>query len=727
MHKHDIYLLMIAILGILTGCNNLNYRDTYIPSLEYYGLEVSQTYFDFYTSEAVSESFEVYSENTSWRFTSLPEWISLNPNKGNDSQTIEMSLTENTSADGNRTGLFTLNSDSDDWKYSIGMSVTQAMARSYLEVEETYVDFGGLSGSESVNINTNSHWEVSCNQSWVILSADNDDNVLTISVEANPSNSYRQATVNIVNANNDKAYIQITQSPSDVISSESRLNFECTASKYIIEIESEIDWTTEVSDDWIKVTPESGKTGKSKMTIEVTPNSSTTNRTGYVTIMAGDYKKLQLSLYQEGIYIRSVNSLKFDARESSKELTVSSNTDWKVISVPDWVSVNPESGNGDAEVKISVTANESISARDGYIILGQDGIDIECKISIEQAGQNLKVDNSYLSFSADASEQHLSIISECSWTSTVDSEWINISVDSGNGDADVTVSVDENNSGEERIGGITYNWLDNKTHVNVHQLSRYASVDKDAFTFDSKGGTHTIYLATDDSWKAEIMNDVDWMTISQNEGSGDSEIVLKVEDNPSINIRSTTIIISTESAQDFKIEVTQKPRYMLISTQNILFFGKGGMSDIVRIETDGEYTVSTQDSWLTINSQGEQGFSVFAAPNTSGAFRIGYVTITMTDLVDCSYSIDIPVVQIVEGGSFIVNGYPEDYDWDYIDPNQITIKIEGYSSDKNWGDNFGHKLIFNISGFSDEQDWNPKNKLDYNFNNTNFGGDKNWD
>lgn len=208
---------------------------------------------------------------------------------------------------------------------------------------------------------------------------------------------------------------------------------------------------------------------------------------------------------------------------------------------------------------------------------------------------------------------------------------------------------------------------------------------------------------------------------------GDSEIVLNVEDNPSINVRSTTIYISTQSAQDFKIEVTQKLRYLLVSTQNILFFGKGGVSDIIKIESDGEYSVSTQEPWLTINNEGEGCFSVFATPNASNAFRTGKVTVELTDLVDCSYAIEIPVIQIVEGGSFIVNDYPEDVDWNYVDSNQISIKIESYTSDKNWGDNFGHKLNFNISGFSDEQDWNPKNKLDYNFSNTSYGEDENWD
>lgn len=552
------------------------------------------------------------------------------------------------------------------------------------------------------------------------------NDVLTISVTANPQNTYRGSTVYINYGSNKSKSISITQSPANISSSVYTLQYENMASKYEVIIDSETDWSSTVSDSWISVTPNTGTAGKTSVSIEVTPNTFTYTRNGYVAIKTGSTERLQIAISQKGIYIKADESLTFKSIEESKELSVRSNTNWAVTKKPNWITLSKESGEGDDIITVTSSENPNTSSRNGEIILSQPGVSLQCNVYVTQLGKTLSTEISLLEFSDKASQMTFNLISDASWSSSQTVEWFTTTPTSGYGNGVITVATEENNTTEERTGTINYVYADKTTFVNVHQLAKYMIVDNQTFEFESKGGSHTIELSTNDEWTAEIEHNVSWLRLSKTSGSGNAIITLTAEDNASVNTRSTAIIIKTKYSQSVRILVSQKPRYLSISTQNILFFANGGTSEVITIDTDGVYEIKSESSWFTVNKSSENTFTVYATRNSSDEIRQGKIYISLIDLKEGSLVLELTVTQAGEGGSFIINGYPEDSDWNYVGGGTLSITIKDYTSDKNWNDTFGGTLTVKITGYSSEQDWNINDHSNCRVSINTYGVDSNW-
>ena len=699
-----IYSLLL-ILG-LTGCtDNYDSNGSLEPSLSIYWLGVSKTDFSSYRSSQYSETFTVESLDTPWKFTEVPNWIALTPASGKTSSDVTMNVEENKNVDSARTAIFYLTSNVSNWDYSRAISVSQPNALPYLSVSETSVLFENKVYQQKIDINANCTWNATCSASWVSLNADVNAGILTISVTPNSGDDYRAATVYV---NYGVTYVTITikQSPASISSSVETLTYENVASKYDITIDAESDWTSAVSDSWISVNPDKGKAGKSTVSIEVTPNTSITSRKGYVSFKSGSRERLQIAIEQEGLYIEADSKVKFTSLAESKKLTIHSNTKWEVATKPDWITVSQESGEGDGEITLTTLDNPNTTSRRGDLWLGQEGLSINCCVSILQSGKTLSTNVGVLELSDKACQSTFEIISDAKWTASQTANWFTSTPTSGNGNATITVSAEANNSAEERTGRINYAYIDKVWGIDIHQMAKYMTIDNQAFVFDSKGGTHTIDLSTNDEWTAEIENNPSWLKLSKSSGSGSATLTLTADDNASVNSRSAVVLINTKYSQSIRILVSQEPRFLTVSTQSLLMFASGGLSETVSIETNGTYDIKGESSWFTVYQYAGNTFKVNATQNVSSEMRSGKIIISLTNLKEGSLSIELPVIQAGKGGSFIINGFPEDVNWDSNGNGYLNISVKNYTSDKNWDNSINGSLNIKITDFKTDNDWN---------------------
>lgn len=710
MNKACLYIItFLSALG-LAGCQDEYDPDGNLqPSLSAHWLRPSKTSFDHYLSSAFSDNFSIESFETPWKFSDIPDWISLSPEYGNSSAYITLDAQENTNADNARTAIFYLRSNDPDWSYNCAMSVSQAKATPSLSVSETSLSFGGGASQQTVNISANCSWSAFCSDSWVTLSPDLTNGQLSVSVQPNPQTSYRRSTVYLSYGNSSSsrsAYIYITQSPADISASASTLQYENVASKYDVTITSEADWTTAVSDSWISVNPNSGNAGTTSVAIEVAPNTSVSYRTGYVAIKTGTNERLQIAIQQKGNFIEADENLSFTSVEESKTLNIRSNTQWTVTAKPNWISLSKTTGEGNGEITVTTADNPNTSSRSGEIVIEQIGLSIQCKVRLTQSGKSLSTGATVLQFSDKASQKSFNLVSDASWTSTKSADWFSTTPTSGHGNATITVSTEENLTTEERTGTINYAYADRSAYVNVHQLAKYMTIDNQTFAFDSKGGSHTIELSTNDEWTAEIEHNVSWLKLSRSSGTGNGAITLTAEDNASVNARSTAVVINTKYAQSIRILVSQKPRHLTLSSSSILFYANGGTSETISIDTDGTYEIKSDGSWFTVNTGEGNTFTLYATKNSTNEIRRGKITISLTDLTEGALSLELSVIQAGEGGSFIINGFPDDSDWNHVGGGSLTLTVKGYTADRNWDESFGGTLTVKVTGYSTDQDWN---------------------
>ena len=471
-----LHILLIMPIICLIGCkDDFNSNRNLEPSLSAHLLSPSETRFDNHFSSAFSENFTVNSTNTAWKFTDVANWLTLSPESGTTTTNVTLSAQENMSAESARTAIFYLTSTDPTWSYSRAISVSQGKATPHLSVSETTVAFGGAASQQTISVEANCTWSVTCTASWIKFNSDFNPGILNISVDPNPQDDYRNATAYIKYGSGQYVPVTIKQSPASISSSVKTLIYENVASKYDITIDAETDWTSSVSDSWIYVNPDKGKAGQNQVSIEVTPNTSLSNRTGFVEIKIGSITRIQIKIIQKGIYIESEFAVTFTSLAESREISIQSNTAWIITSKPEWISLSKASGVGDDKITLTTLDNPNTTSRSGEIVLSQEGLSINRSVRILQLGKNLSTDITTLELPNYKCQSSFNLISDASWTSSQSVDWITTTPASGQGNAIITVNVDANDFIDERSGIIKFCLLNTSPTPRDGLLSRMPS------------------------------------------------------------------------------------------------------------------------------------------------------------------------------------------------------------------------------------------------------------
>jgi hypothetical protein len=222
--------------------------------------------------------------------------------------------------------------------------------------------------------------------------------------------------------------------------------------------------------------------------------------------------------------------------------------------------------------------------------------------------------------------------------------------------------------------------------------------------FTSAGGTLQLNISTNDDWSAKLLGNAKWLTLSQYQGMGKVTLNITATDNPSVNERQDFLVVETKNGQNVKVKLYQAARYLKASTKSVMFFSRGGTSELITIDTDGKYEISSDVSWFNISKNGDS-FTVTTPPNTTERIREGKITIRLTDLQEGEMYLVIPVIQIAPGAKFDKQGYSEEVDWSASFDGGVTVNVTGYNNDKILDDTDGKAFILVIKGYTGDKWW----------------------
>lgn len=724
--KRHIFLYITAFL-LLIGCS-----EKYEEGLELYPtltpryIAVTPTALS-YSALPSSQSLQVTSSETPWSIENSIDWISTSPTSGSSSASVNVNVTENKSGDDVRTGIFYLKANVSDWNYESPISVTQTGATPIISLSKTEIDFTGTPNTETVTVTANCSWTASSSTDWLTVSQK--DNTIILTVTGNESNTNRTATVSVIHSGTINASQKITvrQIPASINASTESLTFNNTASSVNVTITAEASWTASSSTSWIDVSPTSGESGTSTMKISVSPNTSTSERTGYVNLSIGGSQRIQIPVIQDGIYIDTEQSeLSFVAAGGSLDLSVLSNTNWIVSSLPSWITVSPNQGEGNGTVKVTASENPNTANRSGVIHLTQTGLSIDVAVNVFQAGKTFDVNTTVLNFEDMQATQTISIQTDGTWTASASESWITVSPTTNFGNSTLSVTVSENTSDNERSGQVVVVMADKSATINVVQKGKYFTVSNNLLTYTSKGGAIDVSISTNDSWSARVEDGSTWLSLSKASGTGNVDVKVTASDNASVNSRTATLVFETTHNQNVRVVVTQDARYLRVDTREILFYSKGGTSEAITVSTDGAYEITCSDSWLSV-TQSSNIFTVTATENSEIDTRTGTVTIALTDLEDGTYSLTLTVTQLNNGGSFLRKDYDDDHNWDDMNNSVGSLTITGFGSDKNYDTNTSSGTTLSVSGYQSDKNWDKSSSSGVTVSVTSFSSDKNYD
>ena len=590
----------------------------------------------------------VESMESAWSITGMPDWIKIEPSSGTKSTQVKVIYQENKSTTADRSAVLTLQSADSDWNYSKKFTISQKRSLCYATPADANITVDGKADNHSVTVNSNTTaWSVTTLTDladWGTVTKNDDSNSFTVSLQPNVGNVARTGTVQITTADS-KSTMTVTQRPAGITSSLETISHGVNGGTENLDVQSEAPWTAQTASSWIQVTPSMGTAGTLSVTVKTLPNYTLQDRKGYIYLVLSADSKIEIPVEQGCVqFSLGASAMEFAAGPSTGKLTVSSNVGWSVADGhSDWLSFSPGQADGDAEVTVSATDNNSITARSGSFGIGLTVMDYVKNVEVTQKGHSFQLDSTALQFSDKAGTAPVEIISDGTWNATAKNTWITVTPASGTGNGSISVGVTENTAANSREGTIEINLGSKIYTVRVIQQGKYITLSDNLFNLTSVGGQIQIDLTTNDGWNASSAHD--WVTLSNTSGQGDCHLTLNVAQNKSTVARKDTVTIQPTNLNPLSIVIEEAARYMNLTTGSIQFFVSGGTSDNIQVETDGQVQATTTDAWLSVNTLSNGLFTITAQVNTTHFDRSGTVTVTMTDLDSGELSKTITVTQ----------------------------------------------------------------------------------
>ena len=533
----------------------------------------------------------------------------------------------------------------------------------------------------TIYVASNTNWTVTASDSWISVTPRSGKGDSEISVRATSDNteeSMRTATITISDKGDKiSRVVTIKQKAKPVVTppdpvkestltvSPSVIDFLSGGGQTFINIKSNTSWIIDEKPDWIIC--DMNGVGDIVLTVKANENTIEQSREGSIKIKTIDGKVTvvvrvtqaaasQTQPDPESTLKVSPTLLEFVSGGGIKSITLTSNTKWRVVSKPDWISCNSY-GEGNSELVITATENTTSESRNGTIKIETNDGKTSAEVIVTQsaASANLEVSETQMTFSSGASSgRSFRIYSNQKWTVTDDASWLNCTPSEGSGDQTIAISVTENTDTQDRSATITVKAGTLVKYIQVKQEAASQSgtltltVETATMTFDAdqlEAKPQTFNIRSNTAWT--IASDASWLTFSATKGEGDQTITVTA-DNYTETSRSRTaaITITADKKSDLKqtIMVTQKSATFIpsfsLSENSFSFDEKGGQRTFI-VDSNMKWTVSSSQSWASCSP-------------VSGENK-GYVTITVSSNTDTSTRNAIITVKASNGDTRQIN------------------------------------------------------------------------
>lgn len=345
-----------------------------------------------YEAEGGAYQLEVKSD-VSWTASTSQSWINVSPQgENNGDALLYVSVTPNSSVS-ERSGNVYL---SIGGKQLIQIPVTQKGL--FFEVDKSSISFGQQATTTSIEVKTNTTWQVISKPDFIEAVTPANGNsgttILCIEVSENQGGD-RSGSVILGNPSITglSKTIAVSQTGYDFKVSETDISLQAFVTKtHEISIATNINWVVEPNADWLHVSPLSGH-GNDKITLSADINPSVKQRNTKVRISTNtNLSPIELNITQKGqSFTVSSENLSYTSKGGTNSITVSSDCEsFEVVNLPSWLTKSDENTISAQSARISFSAPgyTGEQERRGEIIISiknlPNGEKFERKINVVQ-------------------------------------------------------------------------------------------------------------------------------------------------------------------------------------------------------------------------------------------------------------------------------------------------------------------------------------------------------
>ena len=402
-------------------------------------------------------------------------------------------------------------------------------------------------------------------------------------------------------------------------------------------IDAEIPWRVSECPSWVILSKKEGSGVVSVNFLADGANPTKEVRSGKIRLLtdAGAYRDIAVS--QKG-YIFEIDNHSFDIENddvTEKVISLTTTGSWEVKNVPDWLTVTPLSGFGEATIKVKANAqNFNFSDNTQSISINSTMNTLTEIVPIKQ--DKFIFDVTPASSLADlptmnTSKYNVNIVSSGKWEILNKPTWLDISMESASAKGTYNFTIGPNcgnpDISTDRTATLSVVSLNHK-EVGLTE-TRTITVKQRKYTFEvSETSFGTLAAYSPSSKKATVKCSADWElssyptwvtpSVTSGDGLTDATIIFLVNDN----------LVKTSRSQDIIVKSLYNNETKAISiAQDAFVFDNEAKAYNVPVMNTAGYTV-TFDLTKGAPWQISSGYDSWLKPSISSGF--GSATVTFT-------------------------------------------------------------------------------------------------
>lgn len=493
-------------------------------------------------------------------------------------------------------------------------------------------------GSRDLSLAFPSAWTASSDSAWLKLSRTSGTGAVkvTMTAEANTEVDDRVAIITIV-SESEKGFprtVVVTQRGAGEILSiaPSSIFTGMNGESKDIAVTSNVLWSVSCNQPWVFLSANTGSRNGS-VTVTMLTNDTGVDRSAVVTF-TGATATATVNITQRGIDpVLEIDPVSWNVVSSggTQEIKVTGNIPWRIVA-DSWIVPSVTEGTGNATVKLTVGANPQAVTRTGSVLFISDFIRT---VSVTQAAgsRTLILTPSTWTAPKEAGAKAITVTSNVSWTASSNQAWLALDQTSGAGNSVVALTTLANPLNVTRSATVTFvgDGIASPKTVVVTQAAGDVALTLTPETAEmfQDGGTLAVGLDCNTTWS--ISSNQAWLFVDKASGSGASSLTLTIAQNNTGIVR-TAILTVTAKTVTKTVTVTQQPflQVLTVNPETWTVYREGG-STVVSVTNNTRWTVSSDQSWLTLNKAsgtGDGSVTLSATPNATGQTRMAMVVFT---------------------------------------------------------------------------------------------------
>ncbi|MCF0167300.1 MAG: BACON domain-containing protein, partial [Bacteroidales bacterium] len=616
--------------------------------------------------------------NDEWEVESSSSWCSVSVSKGKYAGRFTIAVEENTTGS-DRTAIVTVVTEAGGVYALKEIVVFQSASNVALAVYPTEKILTEAEETFSISVYTTGNWTANTDSDWLKIApkTGNRDANIQVVAEANTTGLARKATISICtgeeNENREVREVTVTQIAGDFYLVMPITDFAVGRDgveipvKYLV-AGSNVTVEGATSADWLRF--RSIEDGTALLAVE--PNNSSESREATISLSTTGQRGEPIVCQARVAQTCTVNILDVLTDEvilaydgETVRLPVYANTEITARSSSSWCTATVEGH----DIVISAPANNTGRERVAYVTVTtkSDSGKIISKVIkvIQGAGESdLMLVPSEKLICAGETQFVATVVTNGTWTATVDESWVSLDKVKGTRDGMITVKVAENKSGQERKATIAVSsGPENKVRqtktIELTQIAEYFYFEVPIKFYPVTKNETNIdlnYLASGSVVEIVESTNVSWIIVNS---VADGVASLTVKENRTGERREGVLKLS--AIGQYGDPVTREVKFVQSPTVNILdilvdeyeFTGKSGMVELP-IVTNDELSVKTSASWITA-TYADGTVTIAVEKNTSASIREGYVTLETTSPKGDKLTKKIVIRQLPLNATLVVN------------------------------------------------------------------------